>query len=103
MSGEFVPTLKTSDVSEGAMLAVDVKEKHILVARIGGEVHAVSGTCTHEEADLGLGFRIEERVVCPLHFSQFDLKDGRVENPPAMVPLQRFNVKIEDGTILIEI
>ena len=85
------------------MLAIDVKAKHILIARIGGEVHAVSGTCTHEEADLGLGFRIEERVVCPLHFSQFDLRNGSVENPPAMVPLQRFNVKIEDRTILIEI
>lgn len=100
---EFVPALKASDLSEGTMSAIDVKGTHILLARIGGEVHAVSGTCTHEEADLGLGFMIEERVVCPLHLSQFDLRDGKVLNPPAVVPLQRFNVKIEDGTILVEV
>ncbi len=102
--GEFVPATKSSDLAEGSMLALDVKGVHLLLARIGGEVSAVSGTCTHEETDLGLGFMIEERVVvCPLHLSQFDLRTGEVQNPPATVPLQRFNVKIEGGTIFVEV
>jgi len=95
--------MKVADLGEGAMVAVDVKETHILLAKIGGEVSAVSGTCTHEETDLGLGFVIEDRVVCPLHLSQFDLRTGQVMNPPAEVPLKRFNVKIEGGTIFVEV
>lgn len=95
--------MKDSDLSEGSMAAVDAGGKHILLSRIGGEVFAVSGTCTHEETDLGRGFVIEDRVVCPLHLSQFSLKDGSVQNPPATVPLQRFNVKIADGTIFVEV
>ncbi len=85
------------------MTAVDVGGRHVLVAKIGGEVSAVSGTCTHEETDLGLGFMIEERVVCPLHLSQFDLRTGEVQNPPATEPLQHFNVKIQEETIFVEV
>ena len=85
------------------MSAIDVNGTHVLFSRIGGVVSAVSGTCTHEETDLGLGFMIEERVVCPLHLSQFDLRTGEVLNPPATAPLRRFNVKIEEETIFVEV
>lgn len=101
--GEFFPALESSKLTESSMVAVDLQGKHLLLARIGGEVFAVSGTCTHEESDLALGFVIEDRVVCPLHLSQFDLRTGRVLNPPATVPLQNFNVKIQDGTIFVEV
>ncbi len=75
----------------------------MLVSKIGGEVSAVSGTCTHEEADLGLGFILEDRVVCPLHLSQFDLRTGEVMNPPATTSLKCFNVKIEAETVFVEV
>lgn len=95
--------MKLSDLGEGTMSTVDLKGSHVLLAKIGGEVSAVSGTCTHEEADLGTGFILEDRVVCPLHLSQFDLKTGEVMNPPAEVPLRRFNVKIRDDVIFVEV
>ena len=100
---EFVPAIKASELAEGTMLALDVKGVHLLLARIGGEVSALSGTCTHEDADLGLGFIIEDRVVCPLHLSQFDLRTGQVLNPPATAPLRSYNVKIEGETIFVEV
>ena len=100
---ELVQAMKVSDLDEGTISTVDLKGFHILLAKIGGEVSAVSGTCTHEETDLALGFVLEERVVCPLHLSQFDLKTGQVMNPPATVPLQRFNVKIQGDTIFVEV
>jgi 3-phenylpropionate/trans-cinnamate dioxygenase ferredoxin subunit len=101
--GEFVAALKSSDVAEGSMIPVEAKDIHVLLTRIGGEVFAVSGTCTHEEADLALGFKIEERVTCPLHLSQFDLRTGEVLSPPATESLRSFKVKIEDDTIFVEV
>ena len=95
--------MKVSELQEGEMSALDLKGSHVLVAKIGGEFFAVSGTCTHEETDLGIGFVLEDRVVCPLHLSQFDLKTGQVKNPPAEVPLKSFNVKIEGETVFVEI
>ena len=101
--GEFVPAMEVANLADGSMAAVDLKGVHIILAKIGGEVSAVSGTCTHEATDLGRGFMLEDRVVCPLHLSQFDLRTGQVMNPPAEIPLQRFNVKIEGETIFVEV
>lgn len=100
---EYLFAVRSSDIAEGSMLTADVGGKHLLLSRIGGEVFAVGGTCTHEETDLGIGFQIEGRVVCPLHLSQFDLKTGEVLNPPATVPLEHFNVKIEGNDVFVEI
>jgi len=100
---EFVQAMKLSDLEEGSISTVDVRGTHILLSKLGGEVHAVSGFCTHQETDLGVGFVLEDRIVCPLHLSQFDLRTGEVQNPPATVPLKRFNVKIQDGTIFVEV
>ena len=74
-----------------------------MLSKIGGEVSAVSGVCTHEEADLGLGIVIEDRKACPLHLSQFELKTGNVISPPATAPLKHFNVKTEGDEILVEV
>jgi 3-phenylpropionate/trans-cinnamate dioxygenase ferredoxin component len=101
--GEYLAAMKISELSDGSFAAVDLKGVHMLLAKIGGEVSAVAGTCTHEETDLALGFILEDRVVCPLHLSQFDLRTGQVMNPPATVPLRRFNVKIEDEMVFVEV
>jgi 3-phenylpropionate/trans-cinnamate dioxygenase ferredoxin subunit len=101
--GEFVRAMKVSDLAEGSISTVDLDGNHVLLSKIGGEVSAVSGTCTHEETDLGIGFVLEDRVICPLHLSQFDLRTGQVMNPPATEPLRRFNVKIQDEAIFVEV
>ena len=101
--GEFLAAMKVSDLAEGSISTVDLKGRHLLLSKIGGEVSAVSGVCTHQETDLGMGFVIEDRIVCPLHLSQFELKSGNVINPPATVPLERFNVRTEGDTILVEV
>jgi len=99
----FVKALELSKLGPGTMSGVEVEGRQILLSNLGGEVYAVDGVCTHEESLLSRGFMIEERVVCQLHLSQFDLRTGEVNNPPASEPLKRYNVKIEEGCIFVEI
>ena len=99
----FVKAMELSELAPGTMAGVELEGKKVLLSNIGGEVHAVDGICTHEESLLSQGFMVEDRVVCQLHLSQFDLRTGEVYNPPAVEPLRRYNVKIEDGTIFVEI
>jgi 3-phenylpropionate/trans-cinnamate dioxygenase ferredoxin subunit len=99
----FVKALELSKLAPGTMAGVEVEGKQILLSNLGGDVYAVDGVCTHEESLLSQGFMIEERVVCQLHLSQFDLRTGEVSNPPATEPLKLYNVKIEDGSIFVEI
>ncbi|HYC27055.1 MAG TPA: Rieske 2Fe-2S domain-containing protein [Nitrososphaerales archaeon] len=100
---EYLPAMKLSELSDDSFSPTDVKGVHILLSKFGEEVYAVSGVCTHEETDLSIGFKLEDRVVCPLHLSQFSLKTGEVANPPAEAPLRRFNVKIDGGMIFVEV
>jgi len=99
----FVKTIELSKLPPGTMAGVQVEGKELLFSNLGGEVYAVDGICTHEESRLSQGFMVEERVVCQLHLSQFDLRTGEVYNPPAFEPLRRYNVKIEEGSIFVEI
>ncbi len=85
------------------MAGVELEGRQVLLSNLGGEVYAVDGVCTHEESPLSQGFMMEGRVVCQLHLSQFDLKTGEVYNPPATQPLKRFNVKIQEGAVFVEI
>ena len=73
------------------------------MANIDGTIYAHDGTCTHEEADLSNGFVLGDRVVCPLHLSQFDLKTGEAVTPPATESLKTYKVKIENSEILVEV
>ena len=57
-----------------------------LILAISLTVAAVDGVCTHEESMLSQGFMIEERVVCQLHLSQFDLRTGEAKTLPLHGP-----------------
>ncbi|MFC1913877.1 Rieske (2Fe-2S) protein [Chloroflexota bacterium] len=114
--GSFVSVAKNGELAEKTMQKFTVQGREILVAKIGDTCYAVDNRCTHLGADLSKG-KLEGTVVtCPLHGSQFDLRDGRVirwTNWPRLIaaagkvikparPLQTYNVKVEGDDILIE-
>ena len=71
-------TLKTSDLPEGKLATVKSGDKEILVAKVGGEIHAIDNACGHLAYPLSQG-RLDGHVItCPWHFAQFDLRTGAV-------------------------
>jgi nitrite reductase/ring-hydroxylating ferredoxin subunit len=91
------------EVPPGQMKTFIVNDERVLISNLDGEIHAVEGTCTHEEADLGTGFLLGNEVTCPLHLSRFDLKSGEVLSPPATEPLRVFNLKVENSDVFVEV
>ena len=64
-------------------------------------VHALSATCTH------LGCRVRwdapsTRFRCPCHGGVFDARGAVVEGPPPR-PLDRVEVRVEAGTVLVRL
>ena len=102
-TGHYVRAVPLSEVPPGKIVGVELEGKKIILSNFDGTIFAVSGICTHEYSELALGFMIEERVVCALHLSQFDLRTGEVFNAPAVEPLERFNVKIEGDSVFVEV
>jgi len=99
----LVHVCSLSELPPGTMKGIEHDGKRILVVNLDGKLHAWDGTCTHEEADLSTGFLIGEEVTCPLHLSRFNLLTGEAVNPPAEKPLTKYNVKVENDEVFVEL
>ena len=114
---EFVEVSKVGELEDGAMRAIDVAGREILLARVGDHYYAADNRCPHMGARLAEGSLQGTVVTCPRHGSQFDLNGGqvlrwlkgtgvtsalaKVFKPPKGLVTHR--VKVEGDTIMVEI
>ena len=101
MLQDFTRVGRTDELSSGQMKLVEIGEERILLTNIDGEYHAVSEVCTHVGGPLSEGTLEGPVVECPLHGSQFDVRTGAVENPPASDPLKVYRVRVQGQDILV--
>ncbi len=103
MSDAFTPVAKLADIPDGGMIQVRLDGTPIGLYRVGERVYAMNDLCTHEEAFLSEGYfdPDELEVECPLHGSCFNVADGSVRILPATKPEITYEVRIEDGEVLV--
>lgn len=101
-SGEgFADAAADADVIEGEILAVDVDEQPIVLTRVRGQICALFGVCTHQEAMLDGGEIDGDVLMCPVHDSGFNVFTGAATKLPATQPLPTYDVKVENGRVLV--
>jgi len=100
---EFRKAARTEDVPAGQGKKVKAGRKHIALFNIDGTYCAIDDTCPHRGGPLWEGEVAGTTVTCPWHRSRFDLKTGDVVNPPADVGVSRYNVRVVDNDVEIEI
>lgn len=83
------------------LLAGHVGEEPVLLARVGEEVLAVAGKCTHYGGPLAEGMVVEDTVRCPWHHACFSLRTGEALAAPAFDPLQRWSVERRGDRLLV--
>ncbi len=99
-----IDLLGVDELEEGEMRMVWVDQSDpVLVIHVNGEFHALQGTCSHEYFELDRGFLTAGTLTCALHLSRFDLTDGEPLDPPAELPLAAYEVRVEDGRVVIEV
>lgn len=96
---DFVPVMQLAELAVGRMSARTVGAREIVICHTRAGVFALDNICTHAEARLCEGRLRATRLVCPLHGGSFDVRDGRVLQPPADRPLATHAVRIVDGAI----
>src|ERR1700761_2966042 len=86
-------------------IAVELAGAPLALFRLGDAIHATSGICTHEFADLANGFveAADGTVECPLHQALFDIRTGRALCAPATEDLKVYPVKLDGADILIDL
>ncbi|HUJ74352.1 MAG TPA: Rieske 2Fe-2S domain-containing protein, partial [bacterium] len=70
----FVAVAKADELAEGQLKAVRVGEIPVVLAKVQGQVYALADICTHELAYMHEGDLEGEMLVCPAHFSGFNVK-----------------------------
>jgi len=103
---------------EGSLSEVTADGSSLLIARTHGTVYAVDGRCPHLGGHLARGTLNEFVVTCPLHGSQFDVRDGRniawitqisglarklAQTLKKPQDLRAYPVRIQDGQVQVEL
>lgn len=74
----------------------------IVVARAGESYFGIQKQCPHGSASLAEGFLENGRIVCPLHFAEFDLRTGDASSAPNGCPnAVTFRIEVENGLLYI--
>jgi naphthalene 1,2-dioxygenase ferredoxin component len=105
MSGDagWVRAAARSDLAEGEVIGVEVAGNSIALYETDGQLFATDNICTHAYACLSDGWLDGEVIECPLHAARFDIRSGKVLDPPATEDLKTYPVRVVDDEIQIRL
>jgi nitrite reductase/ring-hydroxylating ferredoxin subunit len=90
-----------SELEEETPTAVEADGTPLVLVRIGYEVHACEGLCSHEAAGLAGGFVEDGCIECPRHGALFDLSTGAARTLPATQPIRIYPTRVEGDDVLV--
>ena len=104
-AGTSISVCPLAELPPGAMRIVDHEGRKIGVFNCAGTIYAIEDRCSHDNGPLVEGELDEERcaIECPRHGALFDLRTGKPLTLPAYVPVETFDVIVDDDMIKLEV
>jgi len=99
----FVKLASINDAKPNSMIGVTVNDQKILLANLNGNYYALSDKCMHRGCQLSKGKLEGEKVICPCHGSTYDLKTGNFLKGPTKKAQPKYELKIENNDIMINL
>ena len=90
-----------ANLREGAPVLGHKDGDAVLLALVDGEARALGANCTHYGGALADGLVEGDTVRCPLHHACFSLRTGEALSAPALNPLPTWEVRVEDGRVIL--
>lgn len=75
----------------------------IILCKHQGEHHALGSFCGFDFTNLATGALIGEKLICPTCGSNYDIKNGYVDQGPSMRSLSSFVVNERDGKVNVTV
>ena len=102
---QVIDVCRLSQLQPGERRLVEWEDLEIGLFNCSGTVYAIEDRCSHDDGSLIEGELDEQActIECPRHGSLFDIRTGKPKTLPAYVPVDTFNVIIEDETIKLEV
>lgn len=93
------------ELPPGEVKIVRAGELAIGVYNLDGEFFAIEDRCSHDDGPLAEGdFDPDEGVaICPRHGSRVDVRTGKALSLPAYLPVDTFEVVVEEGVIKVKV
>ena len=99
----WVRAANRSDLRQDEVLGVEIAGRPIALYDVDGSLFATDNICTHAYARLSDGWLDGELIECPLHAARFDVRTGKVLDPPATADLKTYPVRVMDGEIEVKL
>lgn len=88
--------------SEGVLGITKLGGERVCLINHGGRISAVADRCSHQDFEMSLGDVLPDgSIQCAWHGARFDCITGGVRQGPATEGLRVFDVRIEDGMVLV--
>lgn len=100
---KYVELASVNEIKNGELKVFDVNGESIILINLNGEFFAYKNQCSHMEFELDDAEIEGEILTCPWHGAQFNIRTGDVVRLPASEPLEKYEVKIENGKIFVKI
>ncbi|MEA3297875.1 MAG: non-heme iron oxygenase ferredoxin subunit [candidate division Zixibacteria bacterium] len=97
----FVKVAKTSDVPAGEIQAFEVAHTKVVICHTSDGFYALENECSHDGAPIDDGELCGHDIICSRHGAKFDVKNGEVTGPPAVVGIDQYELKIEGDNIYV--
>lgn len=103
MAAEFYTVATTAELRPGERIIVEIGRHVIGVFNVDGAYYAIRDVCTHDGGPLADGKVYGCEIECPRHYARFDLRDGSVTAPPAVLPVPVYPVRVQGDEVQVEV
>lgn len=99
---EFIKVARIDEIAPDRKKTVAVNGIDVVIVNLDGAFYAIEDVCTHDGGPLGEGKLDGCQIICPRHGARFDVRTGEALTLPAFEPAPTYEVKVQDGDILVE-
>lgn len=93
---------RVDEVPEDEPLRVVLPDgRAVAVYKWQGAYYCTDDLCSHGEASLADGYVENGEIFCPYHMGSFCIATGEPRSAPCSQPIAAYDVRVEDGSLLI--
>jgi nitrite reductase/ring-hydroxylating ferredoxin subunit len=92
-----------ADVAPGVPHLVETNGTHIVLVRIGDQVHAIGNTCSHQGGPLGDGKVSGTRLACPWHGWMYDVRTGQCLFPGRGAAVPSYRARVDGDSVMVDV
>ncbi len=99
----FVKVTTLDELPVGSIRSFEIDCARFVLARTDEGVFALADECSHDSAPFSGGRLRGHEIMCTRHGARFDLRTGTVTAPPAVAPIETYEVKVEGQDVFVRL